>query len=381
MVSESLETTRLRRPWPDRTPPAGSLLYAARILLSCLPQAQAELSGWRRRAVAIACPRCRPQALGSLGHKAFHSLGAATFGALAHPAARHGVVRFAVALQTLSDYLDSLADRGAPLSLWECRRIHQAMVWAVDPWARPGALRLEDGGYLRSLVGNCQASAATLPGYLHVVARNRRLASLYACMQALKHSEPGARRRSLSRWAQKAAPEGGGLAWWELAAACGSTLAILALTAQATHPGGEQLALESVEAAYFPWICALHILLDYLIDEEEDATARELNFVACYRGRDRAAARIVRLFEKSRVLAAGLTGGPFHRMVVGGLAALYLTDPKAAGRWAWLLDELATRDLYVATLRPLVLLWRATRPPAPPQGEPVWARLRGGRPT
>ena len=74
------------------------------------------LSGWEERAGCIPDPEVRRQALGSIRHKAFHSLGAAMFAA-AVPAHRFAaMVRFCVAYQTLSDYLDNLCDRSRPLT-------------------------------------------------------------------------------------------------------------------------------------------------------------------------------------------------------------------------------------------------------------------------
>lgn len=35
---------------------------------------------------------------------------------------------------------------------------------------------------------------------------------------------------------------------------------------------------EKIKAGYFPYIQGLHILLDYLIDQEEDKAGGDLNF-------------------------------------------------------------------------------------------------------
>jgi len=37
--------------------------------------------------------------------------------------------------------------------------------------------------------------------------------------------------------------------------------------------------LTQVKNSYFPWVQGLHILLDYLIDQEEDRINGDLNFV------------------------------------------------------------------------------------------------------
>ncbi len=60
------------------------------------------------------------------------------------------------------------------------------------------------------------------------------------------------------------------LYWNEWAAATGSTLGIFMLFT-ASFKNGEGLEGKNICNVYFPWIQALHILLDYFIDRREDA--------------------------------------------------------------------------------------------------------------
>jgi tetraprenyl-beta-curcumene synthase len=72
----------------------------------------------------------------------------------------------------------------------------------------------------------------------------------------------------------------------------------------------------------------LHILLDYLIDQEEDRVEGDLNFCNYYIDRDTAANRIGTIVLKARADVADLPHSSFHRMIIEGLLALYLSDPK-----------------------------------------------------
>lgn len=334
------------------------------------------LARWRVRAQCIPDPELRRQALGSIDHKAFHSLGAATFGAAVPAVATGTMVRFVVAYQTISDYLDSLCDRSRPLDGRRRRRLHQAMVVALYlpgdgpplPLPDPG-----DGGYLQELVRECRRALDALAGsgpgrapMREALARARQLARLYAQMQSRKHGPAGRRRASMTHWAARLAVRD--YAWWEVAAAAGSTLGIFALVAAGARRADGHL-LDRIRAAYFPHVAALHILLDYAIDLREDALVRELNFAACYPGPLRLEQRLAAVFRRS-VAFSGAPGMPaWHRLVVSGLPALYLTDPKASHLRS-LLDRLKEEEPWVRRLVPVFRAFHR-KLPAPDQVRPL----------
>jgi tetraprenyl-beta-curcumene synthase len=77
------------------------------------PRVHAELRAWTDRARKIPSPGLREQALSSIAAKAFHCEGGGVYSLLAGDHSREAV-RFIVAYQTMSDYLDNLCDRGFP---------------------------------------------------------------------------------------------------------------------------------------------------------------------------------------------------------------------------------------------------------------------------
>lgn len=314
-------------PRPPVSPPV--LLW--RSFAEVLPLASRELAAWREHAEAIPDPELRHQALASLRLKRFHADGGCVYatGAPSGPE-RERLVRLIVAFQTISDYLDNLCDRAGSLDPEEFRRLHRAMTDAVGPSAPTDGPYdgRDDGGYLPSLVRTCREAVAELPGYPAAAPYVSELVGLYCDLQVHKHVAHEERVPRLRAWA----PAEGELDWWEFSAATGSTLGVFALFAAALDPDLPPEAAKALRHAYFPWVGALHILLDYLIDLEEDREGGDLNFVAQYPSRERAYVRIQWLAGRALEAVQTLPAARFHRLVVQGLVAMYLSDPKAAGR-------------------------------------------------
>jgi tetraprenyl-beta-curcumene synthase len=86
---------------------------------------------------------------------------------------------------------------------------------------------------------------------------------------------------------------------------------------------------EKLLTCYFPWLCGLHILLDYFIDLDEDLQHGDLNFVSFYPGTKSKEDGLTRFLDESLVRVETLPRPVFHRTVTQGLLALYLSDPKA----------------------------------------------------
>jgi tetraprenyl-beta-curcumene synthase len=115
---------------------------------------------------------------------------------------------------------------------------------------------------------------------------------------------------------------------WEFAAATGSTLGMFMLTAIAYNPELSPAEVTAVETAYFPWICGLHIQLDYFIDQVEDLHNGDLNFVFYYKDEVETVTRL-QLFYREAYRQAELTPHNFFtKTIVRGLLALYLSDQK-----------------------------------------------------
>ncbi|MDQ6818656.1 MAG: tetraprenyl-beta-curcumene synthase family protein [Actinomycetota bacterium] len=335
-----LPGSRPVQPWLRLRAPTASLLGMALLLVrrsfsAVLPRCDAEMAGWGARASAIPDPELRRQALGSLRAKRFHADGGAVFAAMQPPGPqRDALICLIVAVQTISDYLDNLCDRSTSLDPTDFRALHEAMLDAVTAdgevhdYYRHRRERA-DGGYLADLVRTAQRALTALPGYGAAAPVVLDSVTRYCDLQVHKHARPDERAQRLVAWS--AAPRAKletELAWWEYAAATGSTLGVFALFAAALDPGLSPPAAEAIQAAYFPWICGLHILLDYLVDEEEDRREGDLNFIAQYPSRIEAYARLELFRYRADQASRGLPNAAFHRLVVHGLIGMYLSDPK-----------------------------------------------------
>ncbi|MBC7339571.1 MAG: DUF2600 family protein [Firmicutes bacterium] len=317
------------------------------------------------------------QARLSIQTKRFHCQGAAAFACLTP--LREPLWDAITALQTMSDYLDNLCDRAGPscaspgglaagdaAARTRFRRLHDAMRAAVEPPLLPpgGIATAVEDLLLRTLVEDCHRNLAVLPSYRVVQAQTRRMVDLYCDLQSYKHLPPGRREATLkawhARWSRRPGFVGEAarqLTWYEFAAASGSTLGMFALFRLAALPGVGAHQADAVVRAYFPYICGLHILLDYLIDMEEDLASDDLNFVSPYRTWERARSVLTRFTRRALEAAATLPDAWFHRTVVKGLLALYLSDPKVRGESL----ERVARALIRAAGPPTATLWRLCR--------------------
>lgn len=312
--------------------PAGPLRLMYRVYKYVLPEVEAELEGWRQRAQAMPDRELRSQALASLESKKFHCQGGAVY-ATASLEDRHVLIPLIVAFQTISDYLDNLCDRSTSLDPDDFRLLHQSMLDAVDPDVAPVdyyALRQEreDGGYLSALVERCRSSISMLPSYSQVQHQVIALVGLYVDLQVHKHIRKDLREPKLLQWWEQRGSSYPDLQWNEFAAATGSTLGMFMLFLAAAQPGLGRQEADTIRDAYFPHVCGLHILLDYLIDQEEDRKGGDLNFCNYYESQSKMVHRIGDIVQEARKDVLALPGAAFHQMIIEGLLALYLSDPK-----------------------------------------------------
>ncbi|SDX18796.1 tetraprenyl-beta-curcumene synthase family protein [Paenibacillus sp. CF384] len=310
------------------------LMY--RVYKYVLPEVRAELARLRVIAEQIPDHELRTQAIASMTSKQFHCEGGGIYAA-ANLQRRDVLVPLIVALQTISDYLDNLCDRSTSLDADDFRLLHQSMLDAVDPNAPLRdyyALRTErdDGGYLHELVRTCQACIRKLPSYSAVQPYVTELVGLYGDLQVHKHIVKERREPALLAWWEQHRHLAPNFKWNEFGAATGSTLGMFMLFLAASDEGcGSEEALQ-VRNGYFPHVCGLHIMLDYLIDQEEDRIGGDLNFCNYYSNQSELVTRIGDIVEGARRDVSGLPAPKFHRMVIEGLLALYLSDPKVRGQ-------------------------------------------------
>ncbi|WP_280769998.1 tetraprenyl-beta-curcumene synthase family protein [Salipaludibacillus daqingensis] len=298
-----------------------------------LPTVHEYLNGWREKAEAIPDPELRTQALMSIDTKTFHCEGGAIYAILAGKQFREAV-RFIVAYQTISDYLDNLCDRSTSLNPEDFRSLHQSMPDALTIGAQIKDYykyrdEKNDGGYLADLVRTCQECISSFPSYSSVQKENVTLANLYSDLQVHKHVKEEERVVRLRNWFQQYENNVDPMTWYEFSASSGSTLGIFCLTSYsaAKHDMTKEEA-ELIKEGYFPWVQGLHILMDYFIDQEEDRVGGDLNFCFYYKNEEEMLSRMEHFFKEANRSLATLPDGKFHRLINNGLIAIYLADDK-----------------------------------------------------
>ncbi len=263
--------------------------------------------------------------------------GAAAFAAFVPSRQRAAAARAMTCFQAAYNYLDMLGEQPCANPAANGRRLHSALLVALDPDARhldyyEHSSQREDGGYLREILDACRAALVTLPSYSALAPAALRAAERIVEFQSCNTGELRGDLAALERWARAETPPGEDLRWWETAAAGGSSLGVYALIALAAEPTFERSfdAVTAVQDAYFPWIGALHSLLDNLVDVAEDRATGQHNLIGLYASPREAAARMGRLTERSLHAARALPDARGHTLVLAAMASFYLSTPEAA---------------------------------------------------
>lgn len=298
------------------------------------PAVHAELTGWKNQAKSIPDEELRKQALESMEHKTFHCEGGAIIALTAQKEYLYAL-KFIVAYQTISDYLDNLCDRSTSLDPDDFAALHEAMEDAINlgnDTAKKNYYRMRaeqnDGGYLMSLVLTCREILGKMPNYELIQPYLLELCQYYCDLQIHKHVEETERVPRLQNWFlhhQKKLPE---MEWYEFSACSGSTLGIFCLVSYALRGDFEKHHAENIWKSYFPYIQGLHILLDYFIDQEEDQQEGDLNFCFYYESEEQLFQRLKHFVLEADKSVTELPHSRFHRLINRGLLGVYLSDDK-----------------------------------------------------
>jgi tetraprenyl-beta-curcumene synthase len=297
-----------------------------------LPRVKRLLKHWRNEANLCHDEELRLQAISSIRGKDFHCQGGAVF-VVPYPEWEETLLKLIVAYQTLCDYLDNLCDRANCLDGVAFRDLHTSLIDALTLDSENHDYYCSypyknDSGYIAKMVEECRECLRLLPSYNIVYEDVIRLAGLYIDLQVKKHIDWELREETLIEWATTNVSRHPGVLWNEFAAASGSTLAIFALFGLATRKDIDVSHSQALVQSYFPWICGLHILLDYFIDQEEDRVGGDLNFTFYYPNNEEMMNRLKVFIRESHRRASQLPDPGFEKTVIEGLLAMYFSDKK-----------------------------------------------------
>ncbi len=261
--------------------------------------------------------------------------GAAAFAAFAPRRHRVAVVRGLAGFQGAYNYLDMLGERPMEDPALNGRQLHQALLVAVDPDAPhldyyEHYPRSEDNGYLADMIDGCRSALRSLPSYGVVAASMLRGAERIVAFQSFNTGEVQGDHEALEQWGLRATPAGLDLRWWETAASAGSSLGVHVLIAAAADSvlHGEDVA--RIDAAYFPWIGALHSMLDNVVDASEDHETAQRSLISYYTSTEEAATRMGELTEQSLAATLLLPNARRHELILAAMASSYLSTPEAS---------------------------------------------------
>jgi tetraprenyl-beta-curcumene synthase len=326
------------------------------------PRVARELGHWRRRAGEIPDPHLRRLALCTQRQERGNLEGAAAFAVLAPRAQTPALVQAVVAFQATYDFVDTLAEQPCSDPLSNGRQLHLALLAALEPGAGHADYyahqqRHRDDGYMCSLVDACRSACAELPSYGLVAGPVLGAARRMLTFQVYNHA---AGERAFALWAGRLTPPGSDLRWWETAAAAASSLGVFALIAAAAQPQLSACEAAATQAAYFPWIGALHVLLDSLVDRAEDVASARRSLVAHYASPEEAALRLGAIAARSMLATQTLTCGTRHALLLAAMSGFYLSAPAADAPPARLAAQRVTGAMGVLAA-PLLLVHRARR--------------------
>lgn len=304
----------------------------SKVYYKILPAVHQELAYWKKRANEIPNPELRRQALASIEHKTFHCEGGAILALMAKKEYKKAV-KFIVAYQTISDYLDNLCDRSTSLDPMDFSAIHESMADALtlDPESKNYYRHRndqDDGNYLYDLSQTCRTVIEELAHYDLIKNYLLELCQYYCDLQIHKHVTKEERVPRLQKWFhhfQDRLPE---MEWYEFSACSGSTLGIFCLVSYAMRSDFCKEDAEHIRSGYFPYIQGLHILLDYFIDQEEDRREGDLNFCFYYENEEKLFKRLKHFVLEADHHTEFLPHKNFHRLINRGLLGIYLSDEK-----------------------------------------------------
>ncbi len=282
-------------------------------------------------AARIPDPALRRLAIEALEQKRGNLEGAAAFAALVGRASRSHVVDALVGCQAICDYLDLLCEQPNRDPVRNGNRLHRALIVATTPGESHCDYYLhhahsDDGGYLRALVESVRRSLTALPRLSLISEPMRRTTGRIVAYQSFNHGDKSGSYESFERWASAETRSTTGLRWWETGAGAGSTMTLFVLIAAAADPSLRECDMVAIENAYFPWIGALHSLLDSLVDHDEDIATGERGLIDCYPSPLDAARRMSTIAGEALHRASALPQGRRHALILAAMTSFYLCE-------------------------------------------------------
>ncbi len=186
----------------------------------------------------------------------------------------------------------------------------------------------DDDGYLTILVEKCRQKVLLLPSYDIVRDHLSAFLALYTDLQITKFSsDDNTKEVNLINWSSAHGQKYPELSNWEYCMAIDSPLSIEFLLSLATIEDLTEQKTETVQNAFFPWVCCIQKLLEGYIYYNDDLTSGNINYDFYYENLKEYEKRIIYFINKASKSRAA-SAGYIHK-IVKLLLSIYITHPKA----------------------------------------------------
>ncbi len=326
-------TTTLRSGWGVVATWLEVIRWLGAFAMGIVPRVRVELGRWEQMARRVPDPTLRRHALDGLHEKRSNAEAAAVFSILSPRPARGDVVALLVALQVLTDYLDTVSEAAVAEPLRNSLALHEALVDAVGGGAPSSDYyrrhpQRDDGGYVAELVTFCQQRLRALPALDAVQPFVGVAARRCAAGQSYTHAAIHGRSDELKAWAVASA-DGTGYRWWEVAAGASSSVAVHALVASAADRKTTTEEARRVDAMYCLSVGSLTVLLDNLADRSADLAAGAHNYLGYYASVEDAAGRLAAISTLAATSPRRGRRARRHAAILAGVLGFYLSAPDA----------------------------------------------------
>lgn len=256
------------------------------------------------------------------------------FGILYPGANSENTINFIASFHAIDLYVYSLCTSFRKKDEFLFGTLYNSLRDAVDPKRKISVeqtvcLQKGDVQNITRLIEQCRIHIEMLPSYGVVIGQLKKFIQMYSAFRIYSLLDKDTREKKIETWAERYHDENVGISRWEMSAASNSTLLILVLFACAHDPHLTGEEVDNICSSYFPWICGLQVLLHDFVNASEDLQQGKPNLTCYYKNLKMCEERISVFIERALESCNSLKYPHFHRTLVKGIIAIYLSTPKA----------------------------------------------------
>ncbi|HEY5586414.1 MAG TPA: DUF2600 family protein [Ruminiclostridium sp.] len=186
----------------------------------------------------------------------------------------------------------------------------------------------EDNGYLGILVEKCRQKFRLLPSFDKIRDYVATYLTLFIDLQVIKYSsDEDGKEINLLSWSSAHGQRYPDISNWEFCMAIDSSLSLHLLLALATDPDLTEQKIESVNNAFFPWICGLQKILEGYLNYNDAISSRSINYVFYYKNLKEYQDRVIYFINKA--VESQTSHSDYYHSILKILLSIYVTHPKA----------------------------------------------------